>query len=128
MLTISFGMILYTVRDSVKSEVFRMDNQVLIWLVGVIAFCMVFMMGIFIWIGIYVIKIMKHANSLVLSSQNNLSHLSTQAEQIMNDIKMETKILAYQVSGDISRLTVATFVVGTLYKFLKKKLNSEDIK
>jgi len=127
-LTISFGMILYTVRDSVKSEVFRMDNQVLIWLVGVIAFCMVFMMGIFIWIGIYVIKIMKHANSLVLSSQNNLSHLSTQAEQIMNDIKMETKILAYQVSGDISRLTVATFVVGTLYKFLKKKLNSEDIK
>ncbi len=105
-----------------------MDNQVLTWFVGVIAFCMVFMMVVFVWIGIYVIKIMKHTNSLVLSSQNNLTRLSTQAEQTMNDIKMETKILAYQVSGDISRLTVATFVVGTLYKFLKKKLNSEDTK
>jgi|WetSurMetagenome_2_1015567.scaffolds.fasta_scaffold966307_1 hypothetical protein len=105
-----------------------MDNQVLIWLVGVIAFCMVFMMVIFVLIGIYVVKIMKHTNSLLVSSQNNLTRLSTQAEQTINDIKMETKILAYQVSGDISKLTVATFLVGTLYKFLKKKLNSESIK
>ncbi|MDD5359392.1 MAG: hypothetical protein PHI79_01920 [Sulfurovaceae bacterium] len=105
-----------------------MDNQVLIWLIGVIAFCMVFMMVIFVLIGIYAVKIMKHTNSLLVSSQNNLTRLSTQAEQTINDIKTETKILAYQVSGDISKLTVATFLVGSLYKFLNKKLNSESTK
>ncbi len=105
-----------------------MDYQVLTWLVGVIAFCMVFATVIVIIIGLNVIKITKRVDRLLLSSQNDLTRLSDQAIQTINDIKMETKLLAYQASGDISKLAVGTFFAGSLYRFLRKKLNSESVK
>lgn len=105
-----------------------MDNQVLTWLVGVIAVCMVFSTVIVVIIGLNVMKTMKRVNKLLLSSQNNFTHLSDRAIETINDIKMETKLLAYQASGNISKLAVGTFFAGSLYRFLKKKLNSESVK
>ncbi|MDD5405749.1 MAG: hypothetical protein PHE73_02265 [Sulfurovaceae bacterium] len=101
-----------------------MDNQVLTWFVGVIAFCMAFATAIIILIGFNVLKIMKRVDRLLLSSQNDLTLLVSRILEMLNNIKAETKILANQASSGISKITIGTFLVGSLYRFLKKKNNS----
>ncbi|MGW8169804.1 MAG: hypothetical protein ACWGHH_07365 [Sulfurovaceae bacterium] len=105
-----------------------MDNQVLTLFVGVIAFCMVFATIVVILIGINVIKIMKRVDRLLLTSQNDLTILSGQALKALNEIKVESKILADQASSGISKAAIGTFVVGSLYRFLKKKNDSRSTK
>jgi hypothetical protein len=101
-----------------------MDNQVLTWFVGVIALCMVFGTAVIVLIGINAIKIMKRFDRLLLSSQNDLTLLVSRVLEILNDIKAETRILAHQASSGISKATIGTFLVGSLYRFLKKKNDS----
>ncbi|MBN2722412.1 MAG: hypothetical protein JXQ77_06295 [Campylobacterales bacterium] len=103
-----------------------MDNQVLTWLVGVIAFCMVFATVIVVLIGINAIKIMKRVDRLLLTSQNDLTLLSGQALKTLHEIKVESKILADQASIGISKAAIGTFVVGSIYRFLKKKNDSRS--
>jgi len=53
------------------------DNQILIWLLTIIALCMVCANTIIILIALRALKITKRLDSLLLSSQNDIMLLTT---------------------------------------------------
>ncbi len=104
------------------------DNQILIWLLAIIALCMVCATIIVILIALRVLKITKRVDSLLLTSQNDIISLTTQAKETLSEMRSETTSLMHKASGGISKLAVATFVAGSIYKILENKNNKKEIK
>jgi hypothetical protein len=103
------------------------DNQILIWLLGIIALCMICATIVIVLLALRVLKITKRLDNLLLTSQNDIALLTTQVKQTLSEVKSETTSLFHKASGGVSKLAVATFVAGGIYKILENKKNKKEI-